>query len=61
MDWESNLAVLVPFALVALVFYIGHRLSKPKRNKRRVGYEREEIHINAEEVPEFKPTWRNTR
>jgi len=61
MDWELAVTATVPLTLVAIVFCISHRLSKNKRKERKVGYLREEIHIDAENVPEFKPTWRDTR
>ena len=62
MDWAVIAAVTVPFGLTATALWVTYRVSrKGKREKREVGYQREEIQINAAAVPEFKPTWRNTR
>jgi hypothetical protein len=60
MDWELIIAVTVPFGLTAVVLWTTYLRSKAKREKRPVGYQREEIQIDAANVPEFKPTWRNT-
>lgn len=61
MDWPLIVAATVSFGLAATALCIGYLRSRAKREKRRVGYQREEIQINAADVPEFKPTWRNTR
>ena len=61
MDWALIVAAMVSFGLAATALCISYLRSKANRQKRKVGYEREEIHIDAAKVPEFKPTWRNTR
>ena len=62
MDWALITAVTIPFGLTATALWVTYRVSrKAKRKKRQVGYQREEIKIDPANVPEFKPTWRNTR
>jgi hypothetical protein len=56
-----DLSLIVAFTLAVVALCIGYFRSKAKRGKPRAGYDREEMHIDAENVPEFKPTWRNTR
>jgi hypothetical protein len=60
MDWALIVmaTVFFGFAVNALCQrYL--RTGKAKREKREVGYPREEIHINATDVPAFKPAWRD--
>ena len=61
MDWALIAAATVSFGLAATAVCTSYLRSKAQREKRQVGYQREEIQINAADVPEFKPTWRNTR
>lgn len=62
MDWALIAAVTVFLALSATALCVSHLVSRrTKRQKRAVGYQREEIQINAADVPEFKPTWRAMR
>jgi hypothetical protein len=61
MDWALIIAAAVSFGLAATALCTSYLRSKAKRENRKVGYQREEIHIDAKKVPEFKPTWRNTR
>jgi hypothetical protein len=59
---------LLDFAVVGLLgvataLACNRLLSAPKNKpeNRRVGYRREEIQINAANVPEFEPTWQDMR
>ena len=62
MDWALVAAVIVFVGLTAAATWVNHLLSrKGKRQKREVGYQREEIQIDAAAVPEFKPSWRDMR
>jgi hypothetical protein len=62
MDWALIIAVTIPFGLTATALWVTYRISrKRKGEKREVGYQREEIQINAADVSDFKPTWRNTQ
>jgi hypothetical protein len=57
MDLVLIAVVAIPFGLTATALWVAYRVSrKGKREKREVGYQREEIQINAAAVPEFKPT-----
>ena len=55
-----DIALIIPFVIGALILFVSHGL-KLKTKKRQVGFEREEFRIDAANVPEFKPTWRNAR
>ena len=62
MDQALILAVAVFFGVAAAALWassLGSRKAKPE--KREVGYQRGEIIINPNNVPEFKPTWREKR
>jgi hypothetical protein len=63
MDQALIAAAAVFFGLVAILLwansYLGSR--KAKRETHEVGYRRPEIHIDANAVPEFKPSWRDMR
>jgi hypothetical protein len=62
MDWALIIAVTIPFGLTAMALWVTYRISrKRKGEKREVGYQRKEIQINAADVSDFKPTWRNTQ
>ena len=61
MDWVLIAAVTVVSVLTATALCVKYLRSRAKRGKRQVGYLRDEIRINAADVPQFKPTWRNTR
>ena len=62
MDLVLIAVVAIPFGLIATALWVTYRVSRNgKREKREVGYQREEIQINAAAVPEFKPTWRDMR
>lgn len=49
--------VAVFFGLVAAGLRASYRRANQKN--RHVGYDREEIVINAADVPQFKPNWQN--
>jgi len=57
MAWVLIAAAIVCSALAATTLCISHLLSKAKHKNRAVGYQREEIQIDPDKVPEFKPTW----
>jgi len=62
MSWAFVVALNIFFGTAVAVFwikYFGSRKTKPLN--RRVGYHRDEIEIDAADVPPFKPTWRNAR
>jgi hypothetical protein len=61
MDWALTAAVTVFIGFVATVLCLTYLRSKAKPKNRQVGYQREEIQINAANVRQFKPTWRSTR
>ncbi len=61
MDWALIAAIIVFMGFVATVLSLTYLRSKAKPKNRQVGYQREDIVINAADVPTFKPTWRNTR
>lgn len=46
---------------VAVIWTTVSKANKAKQQKRRVGYNREEVQIDPATIPEFHPTWRNTR
>jgi hypothetical protein len=61
MDWVLIVAVAVVSGLTATAVCVKYLRSRAKSEKRQVGYLRDEIRMNAADVPQFKPTWRNTR
>lgn len=61
MTWILIVAVAVSFGLAAIALYISCVVEKSRRGKRRVGYQREDMQIDPANVPEFKPTWQDTR
>ena len=56
MDWALITAVAIPFGLTATALWVTYRISRKRK-----GENREQIQINAADVPDFKPTWRNTQ
>jgi hypothetical protein len=61
MKW-AWIAATIFLGLTIKALWDTYRASRrPKRGNRKVGYRREEIHINAAKVPVFKPTWRDMR
>ena len=61
MDWVLIAAVIVFIGFAATVLCLNYLRLKAKPKNRQVGYQREEIRINAADVPEFKPAWRDLR
>jgi len=64
MDLTLIVGMSVLFAVgVAAVWAKSQGSGKPKDQTRQVGHrrEREEIHIDPNDVSEFKPTWRESR
>lgn len=62
MDQALFITAAVFFGLVSAALWIYSFASrKGKGENREVGYQRAEIQIDADTVPEFKPTWRNLR
>ena len=61
MEWVLIAAVTILAGLTAAALGVKYLRSRAKSGKRQVGYQREEIQIDAADVPQFKPTWRNTR
>lgn len=56
------IAFNVLFAIAAAAIWTNYFASwKVKRQKREVGYRRDEIQIDPAKVAPFKPTWRNAR
>jgi hypothetical protein len=49
------------FFAVAVVTAWRAYSGSPKSGSRRVGYRREEIEIDAADIPHFKPTWPNAK
>jgi hypothetical protein len=51
------------FGVITIALWINNLLRSRKANSesREVGYRRPEIHIDADAVPLFKPTWRDLR
>ena len=61
MVW-TLIAAMISSGLAAIALWVSYLQSKSKPKKRQhLGYEREEIQIDAANVPEFKPTWRDAR
>ena len=59
MSW-ALIAATVFFGLTVNALWVTYRVSRRvRRGNRKVGYQREEIHINAAKVPVFKPTWQD--
>ncbi len=54
------IAVAISF-LAAFAFRGGSSGAKTKRQKRQIGWQREEMEIEPSNVPVFKPSWKHLR
>jgi hypothetical protein len=61
MDFPLLIGVNVLFAVLTTLIWTTQLAPKKAKGRRKTGYQREEFTIDPGNVPEFKPSWRESR